>query len=1007
LITVCCLLLSSLLIAQTNERPTYRIDHYTAENGLPQNSVKSLLYTPQGFLWFTTEMGLVCFDGIVFKTFDKSNTPVRTNRFATIGYNFRAGKYTATSAFLDQLEISYRPTEHPFRVEVSHFPIEKDLHIQDLHLDNSPKNTPAVLRVAKDENFIIGNDSVSFYKDNRKIWSCFSGNRAGVNNPFNYFFIGNQLFNLSEEKFSAVTPGGWVPITVTGDFIKDLKSSTPNDTTIVYWIEKQGTAVVYHNNTWYAITVVNDRKLHTKMVGTGIPADQENIRSAYYDTTSEKLFLGSITEGLFIMQPHKFQTLNVGRPGFTDVYYSLLSYDSNTILTGNGWLLGKNKPLLLPELFSHSDGYSLARDNQGWVYSKAYGVVYGFQNLSKKPAASWQFPFQVSQLYFDSLLNTLWIGTHLGLYRLDTRNSDRSPVLVNASIRNISYLINDLQGRLLIGTDKGCYRLVPGTGVTDTLPGLSDKYIRSMYVPRPGEIWITTYEDGVFLYSKGKLIQFPSDRDNILNAAHVLLEDSRGYFWISTNKGLFKVSRNELMAYAQQPLSRPNYIHYTTIDGFMTNEFNGGGEHAAIVLPDKKFAFVSLKGIVVFDPLKVAVKAADVSIFVNEISIDGRKTTITDTIQIPKNFIQLKLGFSIPLAGNLKELDLHYSFSKPGQYPKWVPVADPQIILSSFPSGLHILQIRGKSYSQQNAFITKTIFLNRERFFYEYPLFRLAVVCVLLGLIYLVVRLRMRNLREKNRQLDAMVAERTNDLNDSLKALKDSEANLRSGVRLQEKMLASISHDIQSPLRFLMLVTSRKFFARDENKSVSREEVELIYNTSFQLHSFTEKMLQYFRMKIREQQLQKREFLLHAHVAERIRFFADIAAAKNNKLQNDIPPTLSVYGNEELIGIILHNLIDNANKFTSNGTIRISSESNDQTITILITDTGMGMQPESVADYNYYLGTGETGQTQTKGLGYEIIRELLGILSATITISSAPEKGTIINIILPLEKKPG
>jgi signal transduction histidine kinase len=1006
LLTVCCFLLPALLIAQTNDRPAYQIDHYTAENGLPQNSVKSLLYTPQGFLWFTTEMGLVCFDGISFKVFDKSNTPINNNRFTFIGYNFGADKYIAMSSFFDQVVIPDRPTKFPFRLEISSTPAEEGFHLQGLNVHNNPKNTPFVLRVAKDEIFMIGNGTVSYYKGNRKRWSCFPGNKQGVNNPLNYFFIGNQLFYLSREIFFAVTPKGLVAATVTGDFVKDRKQATGNNTTFLFWTEKHATPIVYRNNTWYALTFVNDRMLHTKIVGADVPADRESIGSAWYDSSSEKLFLGSGTEGLFILQPHKFQSLVVGRPGFPDNYYSLLSYDSSTILTGNGWLLGKNKPLLLPELFRHSDGYSLARDKRGWIYSKTYSWVYGFQSLSKKPVAGWKLPFTVTQLYFDSLLNTLWIGTIRGLYRLDILNNNPAPVLVSAPTHNISYMINDLRGRLLVGTDKGCYRLTPANGVMAPLRGLSDKYIRSIYVPRPDEIWITTYEDGIFLYSRQKLTKLPSDRDSILNGTHALLEDSRGYFWMSTNKGIFKVSRNQLLAHVQQPLSKPNYIHYTTRDGFLTNEFNGGGEYCAIQLPDKRFAFASLKGVVVFDPLQFIPKKLDVSIFLNEVLIDGHKVDISDTIDIPKNFSQLKLGLSIPLADNLKELGLQYRLSKGEKDAQWVPVANPQIILSSFPSGLYTLEIRSKSESNPDNFVTKRLFLNRERFFYEHPLFRLMVVSGLLGLIYLFTRIRIRNLKEKNRRLDALVAARTTDLHDSLKALKDSESNLRSSVRLQEKMLASISHDIQSPLRFLMLVTSRKFFARDENKAVSREEVELIYHTSYQLHSFTEQMLQYFRMHIKEQQLQKKLFLLHTHVAERMRFFTDIASAKNNKLQNDIPHSLSVYANEELIGIILHNLIDNANKFTGNGTIRISAENNDPMLVITISDTGVGMPPELVADYNRYLGTGETGQNKAKGLGYEIIRELLGILSATITIASAPEKGTVINIILPLEKEP-
>jgi hypothetical protein len=61
----------------------YRLDSWTTDNGLPQNSVTGLTQTPDGYLWFTTNDGLVRFDGNRFKIFNKSNTPqITTNRLS-------------------------------------------------------------------------------------------------------------------------------------------------------------------------------------------------------------------------------------------------------------------------------------------------------------------------------------------------------------------------------------------------------------------------------------------------------------------------------------------------------------------------------------------------------------------------------------------------------------------------------------------------------------------------------------------------------------------------------------------------------------------------------------------------------------------------------------------------------------------------------------------------------------------------------------------------------------
>ncbi len=60
-----------------------RIDQWTTDNGLPQNSVTGIAQTTDGYIWFTTNEGLVRFDGVRFKVFNRSNTPeIPNNRMS-------------------------------------------------------------------------------------------------------------------------------------------------------------------------------------------------------------------------------------------------------------------------------------------------------------------------------------------------------------------------------------------------------------------------------------------------------------------------------------------------------------------------------------------------------------------------------------------------------------------------------------------------------------------------------------------------------------------------------------------------------------------------------------------------------------------------------------------------------------------------------------------------------------------------------------------------------------
>src|SRR5712691_2357486 len=60
----------------------YRFESWTTDNGLPQNSVRSIVQTRDGYLWLTTFDGLVRFDGVRFTVFNKGNTTgISSNRF--------------------------------------------------------------------------------------------------------------------------------------------------------------------------------------------------------------------------------------------------------------------------------------------------------------------------------------------------------------------------------------------------------------------------------------------------------------------------------------------------------------------------------------------------------------------------------------------------------------------------------------------------------------------------------------------------------------------------------------------------------------------------------------------------------------------------------------------------------------------------------------------------------------------------------------------------------------
>jgi two-component system sensor histidine kinase EvgS len=101
---------------------------------------------------------------------------------------------------------------------------------------------------------------------------------------------------------------------------------------------------------------------------------------------------------------------------------------------------------------------------------------------------------------------------------------------------------------------------------------------------------------------------------------------------------------------------------------------------------------------------------------------------------------------------------------------------------------------------------------------------------------------------------------------------------------------------------------------------------------------------------------------------------------------------------------VLNNVVSNAVKFTSTGTVRVSVALDQQTFVVRVEDTGRGIGPEQLArifDRFSTASTPGTAREQGTGLGLSLSRELVRLLGGSIHIASRPDEGTQVTIRLP------
>jgi two-component system, OmpR family, sensor histidine kinase BaeS len=100
---------------------------------------------------------------------------------------------------------------------------------------------------------------------------------------------------------------------------------------------------------------------------------------------------------------------------------------------------------------------------------------------------------------------------------------------------------------------------------------------------------------------------------------------------------------------------------------------------------------------------------------------------------------------------------------------------------------------------------------------------------------------------------------------------------------------------------------------------------------------------------------------------------------------------------------VLYNLLTNAYKYTEKGRVEISVKEDKDTLSISISDTGIGIEPTEISNIfdAYYRGASVT-KIPGEGIGLYVVKENLNQLNATIDVQSTLGKGSTFTIKLPL-----
>jgi two-component system phosphate regulon sensor histidine kinase PhoR len=141
---------------------------------------------------------------------------------------------------------------------------------------------------------------------------------------------------------------------------------------------------------------------------------------------------------------------------------------------------------------------------------------------------------------------------------------------------------------------------------------------------------------------------------------------------------------------------------------------------------------------------------------------------------------------------------------------------------------------------------------------------------------------------------------------------------------------------------------------------------------------------------------------LRGQVDTMIHDFGLLATSERTEMSNDVPADIEIYSDARLLSQILQNLLSNALKFTSQGTVQIGArKTSDGTVECWVKDSGAGIAPDRLDKVFERFETDSEAEKRGIGLGLAIVKEIVELHKGEIWVESQVGQGSTFTFIVP------
>lgn len=689
--------------------------HWTSANGLPQNWITSLAQTPDGALWVGTGTALVRFDGLDFEIFDRTNSPGLPS--------------------VEIKDLSIDPEGH-LRIATRQGVVRRTAD----GFESLPHPTPKRPRHLQGFSSRLPTGEVPLLLDRHQVlWT--SGTRTVGHQPSGAAAFERYALDGLSDVLRPLPP---IPV-----------PSRPS-----------------------VLVETRDGELWAGLMdglyrwdGQGFVHEWRGARvEAMLEDREGNLWVGTQSQGLLqLRRQRKFKVLTMQQGLPHDVVWTALETDDGLwIGTHRGlalWSGGRVETVPIDPRFDNERVYSLAAGSEGTLWVGTSAGLAQFDPRTGRLLVAQEPRTPVRGQILDRPNGELWLSSNRHVVRRVANPSEPSVTLSQWTMlgdgdTRIRGLHVDTRGDLWIASLLTGLHVGRAGSVTAIDHPRAPTAPQSFLGEADGTLWITTRDQGVVRYRDGDFVPVTPGHGLVDGTVHHLLDDGLGWFWLTSDRGISRVRRDDLHAVADGRLESLEAIDYGIDDGLLSTECNSGFP-GPVRLRDGRLAFPTMRGLALVDPARLPHNDVPPSVEISRLLVDYDPTPASGPVTLEPHQRNLAveyraLTFVAPRASRFR-------YRLEGYDPGWVEAGERRAAFyTGLPPGQYTFRVQAANADGVWSTEDATLALDLPPRFHETPLFYGLAFGLVLCLGWAGARWRSSHLHEL--ELEALVDERTQRL---------------------------------------------------------------------------------------------------------------------------------------------------------------------------------------------------------------------------------------------------